>query len=428
MFLKARILKLIFLILFILIIGRWSNNYLVNYYEKNWNQVSNLVIVLAVLTWTIFIFNRVKNYQRSTYLWNKLLGMNEINIFMDFMKKNVWSCLILIFTILCFGNFSGIWNSILFCANIPMLLFRSGYNENRTGKFVILGEILWGIVLVIIVMRSIILSASVHEIISTVSSSFIVTCVVYYFKSLNIILIALGLIIAALLVYTFPKYDERVCRNFMFSFKKWSELKVLRKKNCFRNGSIGRQLSYIFCYIKYSLYFVVIYISYIFLAVNVSNNHDAFCIITVVYSIMIGGCIDFVFHVDSYNRQWYKVLGETYHGFFSKKVIMEYLLQLPVTGIFLICSWFCHYPWQSIVLIFVYSMLYGFGWVLYFASYYVDMREHYVKLELVRMYVVMLLIINPVTNLLMCPYWYKTGKRRWTVYVGDSQLDKTVQK
>ena len=79
-------------------------------------------------------------------------------------------------------------------------------------------------------------------------------------------------------------------------------------------------------------------------------------------------------------------------------------------------------------MIFVYSMLYGLGWVLYFVSYYVDMRERYVKFELVRMYVVMLLIINPVTNLLMCPYWYKTGKRRWTVYVGDSQLDKTVQK
>lgn len=423
---KKKISKRIFLILFILIIGRWLNYYLVNYYGENWNQVSNLVILSAVLTWTIFIFTSVKSYHRSTYLWNKLLGMDEIHIFMDFMKKNVWSCFILIFTILCFGNFSGIWNSILFCTNIPMLFFRAGYNENRTGKFLILGESLWGIVFVIVVMRSIILSGSVYEIIRTVSSSFIVTYVVCYFTSSNIIWIALGLITAALLGAAFPKYDESVCRNSIFSFKKWTELKRLSKKNDFRDGSIGRQLSYIFGNIKYSLYFAVIYISYIFLAVNISNNEEAFSIITVVFSIMIGGCIDFVFHVDSYHRQWYKVLGETYHSFFSKKVMIEYLLQLPVIGTFLICAWICHYAWQSMFLIFVYSMLYGLGWVLYFTSYYVDMREHYVKFELVKMYFVMLIILNPITNLLMCPYWYKTGKRRWSVHVGDSQFDKTV--
>ena len=73
-----------------------------------------------------------------------------------------------------------------------------------------------------------------------------------------------------------------------------------------------------------------------------------------------------------------------------------------------------------------YSLLYGLGVVLYFSSYYIDMREHYVKFELVKMCFVMLLIINPVTNLLICPYWYKKGKRRWSVYVGDSQFDKTV--
>lgn len=423
---KQKIPKVISLILLILMIGRWFHYYLENYYGENWDQVSNLVILLVILTWTVFVFNKVKSYQKGIYLWNKLLGMDEAHIFKDFMRKNIGPCLMLVITILCFGSFSGVWNGILFCFDISLFFFRSGYNGNRTGKFVILGAALWGIVFDIIVIRSVMCSSSVHEVISLISSSFIVRYAVYCFTSSGILPMVLGLITAALLVYTFPIYDERVCRNSMFYLKKWSGINALRKRNGFLDGFPGRQLSYFFCNIMYGLCFAVLYISYIFLTVNISDKEEAFSILTVVLSIMIGGCIDSVFHVDSYHRQWYKALGETYHGFFSKKLIIEYLLQLPVIGIFIICSWMSRYAWQSAFFVLGYSLLYGLGVVLYFSSYYIDMREHYVKFELVKMCFVMLLIINPVTNLLICPYWYKKGKRRWSVYVGDSQFDKTV--
>ena len=67
----------------------------------------------------------------------------------------------------------------------------------------------------------------------------------------------------------------------------------------------------------------------------------------------------------------------------------------------------------------MYSVICGIAWVTYFASYYVNMQIDYKTLEMIKLYAIMVMILIPGINIMLCLKWYIRGNKRWKKYVRD---------
>ena len=141
---------------------------------------------------------------------------------------------------------------------------------------------------------------------------------------------------------------------------------------------------------------LVMYAGYIFLAINISQNANAFSVITCIFAILL-------------SRQWYRLLGEKYSGLWCKKMIVELKIQFVLFAAYLICTLIHKYDLKIAFMVLIYMAECGICWVTYFALFYVKMK----------LYAAMFSITVPGINILLCAWWYVRGARRWNEYVGD---------
>lgn len=119
------------------------------------------------------------------------------------------------------------------------------------------------------------------------------------------------------------------------------------------------------------------YAGYIFLAINISQNANAFSVITCIFAILLSGCIEDFFREDVCNRQWYRLLGEKYSGLWCKKMIVELKIQFVLFAAYLICTLIHKYDVKIAFMVLIYMVECGLCWVTYFALYYVKMKKIY---------------------------------------------------
>lgn len=369
----------------------------------NTGYISNLLTIALLSIWFLYIDNRIEKYQGETYIWKKLLGESENKILVQFQKRNILmqGLLLLAFAGVNISNNILIWiisvfNFIVLMNNIIMLVFRKQYHANLSGKIFNGLMYIYFIGLFFKVIKEVMSGGSAYTITVRITKSFYIRNIAEIIKKPTISFILINVVIYIFLLFTISSYNDRVCST---RTKKWIRYNINPPQNI--------------------IMFLIIYAGYIFLAVNISYNQNVFSVITCIFIILISGTIDETFHEDVCNKQWYMVLGEKYSRFLRRKIIVEIKIQSVIVITYFICALFNNYNIKTMCMVLMYSIICGIAWVTYFASYYINMQIDYKTLEMIKLYAIMIMILIPGINIILCLKWYIRGNKRWKKYVRD---------
>lgn len=340
---------------------------------------------------------------RKSIPLEKIFGMSEKDIFIEFQKSNFIVLTLLFVAFICLNMSKNIWiivisllNLIVVVNNMTILVFRSRYQRNWTGKIVLAILYCYLIGIFFTVIWAIISGGTAYEISISIMNSFWIRCFAESVKAPSLFMLFINLLIFVGLFLSFSIYDERVCSN---QVKKRMKLRINLPKNAFM--------------------LLVLYAGDVFLAVNISHNENAFSILTIIFIILMSGSVDDYFHEDVCNKIWYRLLGEKYNRFWNRKIVCEIGIQSVILATFMISAIVYEYNMKTVCIVCLYAVSSGVCWVSYFAYNYVKMKKIHTPLELVKEYMVMIVIAIPGINLMLCLYWYVCGSRRWKKYVGD---------
>lgn len=379
--------------------------YIWEFYVMKMEYISNLVLIYSCFVWLIYINSRITDYLEKAYLWNKILGMSEKDIFTEFQKKNLLAAALLLviyvsaaivehttaLSVMC-----GSINMIIMLNNITILFLRSRYRHNINGKITVVGICVYYIGIFFSMISEIIAGGNAHEIAVRITKSDVIVYGASIVKYPPVVFIVVNVALCIGLNFTFGAYDDRVCEKHTGRFVK----KHINLPDNF-------------------LVLLILYAADIFLAVNISHNKNAFSVLNIIIIVLISGAVDDIFHEDTCNKQWYRLLGEKYSGLWWKKLRYEAVILSVIIVVYLICAVFHHYDIKTVGMVGAYALACGVCWVTYFAYYYVKMQRKYMRFELIKMYMALVIIAVPGINLLFGTYWYCTGWRRWKKYVGD---------
>ena len=102
-----------------------------------------------------------------------------------------------------------------------------------------------------------------------------------------------------------------------------------------------------------------------------------------------------------------------------KKTVVVSLMLAPIV-LFYVVGMLIHGNVGIEVFIVVFYMVSCvIGWTLFYFGRFISMKRKYKTGEQILIFIAMWCIINPVTNVFVCIYGYKKGKKAWINYVGD---------
>ncbi len=367
------------------------------------SYISNILIIAIICTWNIYINNKIIEFKRDEYFWKKLLGMSEKSILFDFKKNNILveCCVLLIFGGISITYNFGWWiisllNFVLLLNNMIMLVFRKKYRENLIGKLFTIAMNTYYIYLFYTFIQAIIFGTNSYEISMYITKSFAVRGIAEIIKKPSAIMFLTNVLLYTYLFATLPQYNDRVYLN-----------------------KTKKQIKFSFVMPENTVMLLIVYAGNIFLAINISHNENIFSMITCALTVLLGGTIDQNFHQDTCNKQWYRLLGEKYSVFWRKKMRVEIIIQFTIVVTYFICAIIQKYSINTVCITIFYFIVCSICWVSYFASYFVNMQRTYNWLEMIKLYVVMIVIAIPGLNLLLGICWNMQGCRRWKKYVRD---------
>lgn len=390
-------------------------------YSKN---TLNCIVLVYDVTCFIYVNNKLRDFKKNNYLWKKLFGMREKDILKSWYEKNWIIYIFFVFGNICVGlsgncvlKIIGIINVLLIFNMMVLFAYCTGFKRAYMSKIFCLVCIIWMAIMTINILGIVVKSQSIDDFLNKLSLSLPMMIFLFVFNNKTIAMSVVLFFINIVMMWELKRLDNSAYEEVDLKYFKMNFVKRPYKLAVFKSGFVSRNLS-LFLVNKKTVYFIITYLGYFYLSWNLAYNESVFMVITIVGIIIVGGCVDFLFHADAENKMWYRSFGETYVAFLVKKLVVEFLIQLPILCLFLINSIIFNYDWITIAFLIIYSILYGVAWALFFSSYYLDMKKSYVKFEIIRIMIAMILIINPITCFFMNIYWYKRGERRWKKYVG----------
>lgn len=365
------------------------------------DKILNLLIFSIFLIWLLYISRTILDYQEKEYLWNKILGMSEKQIYAEFKKKTLLAflafigCIFVLNKSLYLNNrLFSLVNLIIMSNNFEILFFRSRYKYNIVGKLLkalVLGNCLYVFLLILISISN---SGNAHEMaIKILNLKFLIKSAEVIRKPVWVIVV-INIAIFLILVISFRKYDNRVC---------------VQQRTFKINSNIKLEKSWIIMTIMYA--------GELFISINISHNKKIYSILSCIFILLVSGCADYKYHDDVLNRTWYRLLGETFAGFLKRKIIYLMKIQSPIIIIYIVTAIINNYSWITNIGVCLYSIVCGIGWNSYFAHYYTVMQRDYRHFEILIMYLAMLGISIPIFDIVLCIYWVVIGNRRWKTYV-----------
>lgn len=164
-------------------------------------------------------------------------------------------------------------------------------------------------------------------------------------------------------------------------------------------------------------YFFV-YAVFLYAVCLIKTSSSAFFIVSVFAIILVNYGIECVYHEDTRCRQWYQVLGETYHDFLLKKmlatIILNFFIFIVNIGKTLIVT---NFWYVEIALIFFtfFSIIY---WNLYYTFFYWKLDTYSSGRDALKAFGALILMLIPGVNIIMCIFYYRKGKEYWDEYIG----------
>ncbi|MGN0348035.1 MAG: hypothetical protein ACI4DR_00725 [Roseburia sp.] len=166
--------------------------------------------------------------------------------------------------------------------------------------------------------------------------------------------------------------------------------------------------------------FFVIYVSYFFL-LYLFGEWSSACVFTAfLYLSLSCLCIEVFYHETASMKMWYLLLGGTYEDFLMEKIKVSAVLTLFVPMAASIKLLFIGGFLPTALVIW---MVWGFALLyqnLYYASYYLNMKNRMNAIEALAAVFFALLLYLPVANVVLCIQTWKSGKRKWSLYVNHT--------
>lgn len=389
-----------------------------------------VLISIALLISCISLINcRIREFCNGEYIYYKLIGMKEWHIFKRLLSKNVLGYII-------FGSISYI---IAYSANIctailtvskfvllilllTIMIYLLHYNKVAY-KLCVIGCDMGIMLLLIDILKKVVdlleIGMDIKSIFITIFNNMVFE--LYYkimFEKNNYIIVLL-LVCFLPVPYTLKKCEEKVIElnekgcNKKDIFSHITECKIVKRyfKELFvAMRSIGNLVSFLFFYFVYFLVLLLI-----------GKNTTLIMIFSLIAILIVNYGMECVYTSDLLTKNYYKVLGEEYKNFLSKKIRASFVLNTVIFVMYIIKCISINAFLEEVIFLLVFQILNILYWNLFYSYFYMKMKRYHDVFDDLKVFIVAIGVLIPVLNIALCLAFYKKGKKRWDSYVDNGE-------
>ncbi len=430
---KKRILQIILLFLAI-IAGFFTYPLLQRLYGNNWDLVRCILSISLLLIGSTLINHKVGRYCSCEYKFYKLMGMEEHEITKQFYNKNgtVYTVFVVAFYIICVQSniVQALFKTIQFLIILLIITNLTYFTRYSRKVRVTLSVVLYSI----LCMFSLYVTATAF---ACFEQGMGILDILWSVRNMTPIAVLYDLLcnkyncffLFLTLFYYFcvkgeKKFEEKIIetgtrrrnKNSLGGYitdrmygKRYTKLRPYIKEVVRTGRKIQNLLSYVFVYVIYALCLLL-----------VKKSITAIMVISYIVILIINVGEDCIYLSDLNTKRFYKLLGQTYERFLSKKIGATLIMNSCICFIYF-CKLIAMKHIDTILLLIIIQFVEIIYWNLFYSFIYIHMKHYNNILETVRLIFAFAGALIPGVNMILCVFYYLKGKEKWNHYVDNEQ-------
>lgn len=150
----------------------------------------------------------------------------------------------------------------------------------------------------------------------------------------------------------------------------------------------------------------------------VKKSITAVIVISLIAIFIINIGEDCIYISDLNTKRFYKLLGQTYERFLSKKLGATFMINGCICSVYILKLAVMKHA-EIILLLLVIQLMEMIYWNLFYSSVYIHMQRCNNILENIRLMFAFAGAVIPGVNIILCVVYYLKGKEKWNCYVGN---------